>query len=147
MRRFNMVRFTAAVTTLFFAGFTVGCYNTYTVSKDEFAKAQRAPDDSRQVTLTDSEGTNVVVEDDTALYVRSTGGRRYPVTAFNYRLTQSQLVASDRDTLLALDELESYEVDHLSTWQTVLLASGGALAVAGVIVAIAVTAGTKTFGD
>ena len=111
------VRISAAVTTLFFAAFSVGCYNTYTVEKGEFAKLQRAPDDTRTVVLKDAEGTNVVVEDDTRLFVRSKGGRRYPVTAYNFRMTQSQLVASDRDTLLALDELESYEALDDYTFQ------------------------------
>jgi len=46
-----------------------------------------------------------VVERDTRLAVRSEGGRKYPVTPFNFSVTQTQLVASDRDTLLALDEL------------------------------------------
>jgi hypothetical protein len=45
------------------------------------------------------------------------------VTPFNFKITESQLVASDRDTLLAVDGIDAYEVDHLSTWKTVLIAS------------------------
>ncbi|MBT8493155.1 MAG: PilZ domain-containing protein, partial [Deltaproteobacteria bacterium] len=50
------------------------------------------------------------------VYVRSVGGRRYPITAFNFKMTRSQLVASDRDTLLALGELESYEDKERLLW-------------------------------
>ena len=138
---------TAVVIALLFTSSILGCYNTYTISRDEFARLQRAPDDaSRKVTVKDAEDKNVVVEGGTQLYVRSVGGRRYPVTAFNFKLTESQLVASDRDTLLAVDGLASYEVDHLSTWKTVGLVSLGAAALAGVVVAIIVTAAQDTKG-
>ena len=125
----------------------MGCYNTYVMEKDEFARLQRAPDDSRAVTLTDADGKKVAVSDGTAIYVRSSGGRRYQVTPFNFKVTESQLVASDRDTLLAVEGIEAYEVDHLSTWKTVLLASLGAGATAAVIFAIIFTSGQKTFEE
>ena len=145
IQRSNIIRFSSVVTvTLFFLS-TVGCYNTYRVERDEFAKLQRKPDDSNIVTITDVEKQQVAVEENTALYVRSVGGRRYPVTPFNFRISQTQLVASDRDTLLAVSGIDTYEVDHLSTWKTVLLASGGAAIAAGVILAIIFTSGQKTF--
>ncbi len=140
-----MKRFAAVVTAVLFLGSsTVGCYNTYRVSQEEFEKLQRKPDETESLNVTDEEGTVVAVGPNTRIFVRSEGGRRYPVTPFNFKMTQSQLVASDRDTLLALEGLASYEVDHLSTWQTVGLVSLGAAAAAGVIVAIIVTSGTKT---
>jgi hypothetical protein len=139
------IRISSVVTVALFLLSTVGCYNTYRVDRDEFAKLQRKPDDTNVVTITDVEKKQVAVEESTSLYVRSTGGRRYPVTPFNFRISQTQLVASDRDTLLAVNGIESYEVDHLSTWKTVLLASGGAAVAAGVILAIIFTSGQKTF--
>ena len=140
------MKLTAVVTALLFSSFAVlGCYNTYRVSKEEFERLQQKPAETAVVTVKDDEGRNVVVADGTRLFVRSEGGRRYPVTAFNFRVTESQLVASDRDTLLAVDGIAKYEVDHLSTWKTIGLASLGAAAAAGVIVAIIVTAGKKTF--
>ena len=89
-------------------------------------------------------GSAVSVDAQTALYVRSVGGRRYQVTPFNFKLTDSQLVASDRDTLLMVNELETYEVDHLSTWKTVLLLAGAAGAVAGIIVGVIISADSST---
>jgi len=127
--------------------FVLGCNNTYIVDRSEFKKLERKPDDSVLVTINDLAGTPVAVEDSTKLYVRSLGGRRYPVTAFNFNLTESQLVASDRDTLLMLDGLKSFEVDHVSTWKTIGLVGGISAALAGTILAIVLTSGTKTFGE
>ncbi len=139
-----MKRIIAVVTVALFSVATAGCYNTYRVSKEEFEKLQAPPEGSSSVSVTDENGTSVGVSDKTNIYVRSDGGRRYPVTAFNFKITSSQLVASDRDTLLAVDGIASYEIDHLSTWQTVGLVSLGAAAAAGVIVAVIITAGSKT---
>jgi hypothetical protein len=127
--------------------FLLGCNNTYIVDRSEFKKLERKPDDSALVTISDLAGTPVAVEDSTKLYVRSLGGRRYPVTAFNFNLTESQLVASDRDTLLMLDGLKTFEIDHVSTWKTIGLVGGISAALAGTILAIVLTSGTKTFGN
>ena len=142
-----MKRILSVVTEVCFFSATNGCYNTYVLEKDEFGRLQRAPDNSRNVTVTDKAGKKVAVSDGTSVYVRSTGGRRYQVTPFNFKMTESQLVASDRDTLLAVDGIDAYEVDHLSTWKTVLLASLGAGATAAVIFAIIFTSGQKTFEE
>ena len=140
-----MIRSLSALTLVAFGLLATGCYNTYVVKPEEFAKLQSKPENDAIFTVNDDGGTPVAIEEDTKLFVVSKGGRRYPVSAFNFRMTNSQLVASDRDTLLMLDGVDTYEVDHLSTWKTVTLASVGALAAAGVIVAIIVTAGTKSY--
>ena len=126
---------------------TYGCYNTYYISRDQLATLQTVEaEQGEKRSVTTAEGESVVVEGTTGLYVRSVGGRRYPITPFNFKLTGSQLVASDRDTLLALDGLrEEAEVTHLSTWKTVLFISAGVAAGAGLIAALVVTGGSKTF--
>ena len=140
------MRLIAAVTALTFVGSMLGgCYNTYTVTREEVAKLQQPPDGADRVSVQDTAGKPVEVVDSTSLYVRSAGGRRYPVTAFNFSLTESQLVASDRDTLLAVESISDFEVDHVSTWKTVGLISLGVLAAAGVIVGVVVTSGSKSF--
>ncbi|MCC6623178.1 MAG: hypothetical protein IT385_18105 [Deltaproteobacteria bacterium] len=137
----------ALITTLAFSLSSVaGCFNTYDVPREEFEKLQA----SEQVPLAVAslEGEQVLVDRDTNIFVRSVGGRRYPVTPFNFKMTSSQLVASDRDTLLALGEIAEYEVDHFSEVQTGLLIGAGVLAVTALIVVTALTAGEKSFaGD
>ena len=135
----------AIVTILVMSIVTTGCFNTYSLTRDEFAKLQR-PDEVPLVVTSES-GKSLQVDRETGLFVRSVGGRRYPVTAFNFKLTQSQLVASDRDTLLMTSELESYEADLLSTGKTATLIAGGLGAVVGLIVITVATAGEKSFND
>ncbi len=112
-----------------------GCFNTYNFEPDEFSKLQNNEKVPR--TVKSKDGDEIVVDRGTNVYVRSTGGRRYQLTPFNFKLTRSQLVASDRDTLLMKSEIADYEVDLLSTPLTVLLISAG-VAVAGGLIAFAV---------
>jgi len=131
----------AAVAVTFLAA---GCYNTYVIPRSELATLQAAPEGG-SATVKDDEGTNVVVKDDTRLFVRSKGGKRYPITPFNFKMTESQLVASDRDYILDLNGLkDTAEVDHVSTWKTVGLIGLGAAAVAGLVVLTVLTAGSKS---
>lgn len=140
---FRMLMRAAAVTTaLLFTITTTGCFNTYRFTQEEFAKVQR-PDEVPMVIET-VEREDVVIDSDTKLYVRSNGGRRYPVTAFNFKLTQSQLVASDRDTLLLTSDLQSYEADFLSEWQTALVVIAGVAALGGVVAAVVFSAQSKS---
>ncbi|MEY3015435.1 MAG: hypothetical protein RIT45_4170 [Pseudomonadota bacterium] len=145
-----------------------GCYNTYTVPSNEFRKLQspaavrldsrlaenlkeeeakallsRRADDP--VTVTSDKNKQVAVNRATRLYVRSQGGRRYQVTPFNFSMYSSQLVASDRDTLVPLANLKSYEVDLLSTGKTAGVIAAGVALAAGFIAVIVVTSGRKTF--
>ena len=135
-------RFVAASMALIFAMAATGCYNTYTFEREEFAKLQNPS--TQEAVVQSVGGSAVSVDPQTNVYVRSVGGRRYQVTPFNFKLTESQLVASDRDTLLMVNELQSYEVDHLSTWKTALLLAGAAGAVAGIIVGVIISAGSST---
>ena len=138
----RVTRFVTLVTTVLFAIAATGCYNTYTFEREEFSKLQRM--DRPEMVVKSVGGNSVSVDANTSLYVRSVGGRRYQVTPFNFKLTESQLVASDRDTLLMVNELKSYEVDHVSTWKTVLLLAGAAGAVAGIIVGVIISADSST---
>lgn len=134
----------AVLSLLFFlAPAMSGCFNTYELTQEEFAKLQGS--DEIPLAVDSKGGEKLLVDRDTPIYVRSVGGRRYPLTPFNFKMTSSQLVASDRDTLLAISDLEDYEVDLFSDTQTILLISAGVAVVAGLIVITAVTAGSKSF--
>ncbi len=144
-----------------------GCYNTYRVPSDEFRQLQSAgaliedqkaasvlsPEkiaelekrgENDLVTVTDDKNEKVGVNRDTRLFVRSEGGRRYQVTAFNFSMASSQLVASDRDYLLPLSDVKSFEIDHLSTGKTVAMVSAGVILATGLIVGIIVLSGKST---
>lgn len=137
-------RLTGSLAILFFL--SAACYNTYYVSRDQLATLQVAEEGVDRKVVVSDEGEDVVVEQDTRLYVRSLGGRKYPITPFNFKITSSQLVASDRDTLLALGELRDQgEVQHLSTWKTVGLISLGVAAVAGLVTGLVIMGGDKSY--
>ena len=144
-----------------------GCYNTYNVAPDEFRKLQSSTavgEDSKlqgkmtpqelevpqnrsenaPVTVTSLKGQPVAVTRDTKLFVRSEGGRRYEITPFNFSMASSQLVASDRDTLVPLNDLKDYQVDLFSTGKTIGIVSAGVIGAVGLIVAIVITAGKKS---
>ena len=122
---------------------TMGCYNTYTIPRSELATLQTS--ESGEATVKDTDGEEVLVKDDTNLFVRSKGGKRYPITPFNFKMTESQLVASDHDYILDMNSLrDEAEVQHVSTWKTALLISAGAALVAGLVVLTVFTAGSKS---
>jgi len=140
----SRLRFVSLITAAtFIASALSGCFNTYRVSPEEFARLQGS--DEIPLAVQSVGGEKVLVERETNIFVRSVGGRRYPVTPYNFKMTSSQLVASDRDTLLALGEIDKYEVDLFSDTQTIILISAGVAAVAGLIVITAITAGSKSF--
>ncbi len=152
-----------------------GCYNTYSVAPDEFRKLQsgealkndarlaamvedkrmnpeefaklenRGENDS--VTVTTLRNQAVAVSRDSKLFVRSVGGRRYEVTPFNFSMASSQLVASDRDTLQPLADLQHFEIDHFSTGKTVALLTAAAAAAVGFIVVLIKISGSKCTTD
>ena len=124
---------------------TSGCFNTYTLTAEEFGRLQR-PDEVPMV-VSSEQGASVAVTRETPIYVRSKGGRRFPVTPFNFKLTKNQLVASDRDIIMFVNELESYEVDLLSTGKTAILGAVGVAITVGLIAATLYTAGEQQLGE
>ncbi|MBM4386157.1 MAG: hypothetical protein FJ088_00365 [Deltaproteobacteria bacterium] len=130
----------------------VSCYNTYYISVDNLKTLQRCEQDkgcqNNEITLNSIENEPLLIKDDTKLFVRSKGGKNYPITPFNFKMTeQGQLVASDRDYLLPVSDLEENgEVKYVSTFKTAGLIALGVAAVTGLIIAVIVTSGQKSFG-
>lgn len=123
----------AVALTLILSLTAMGCYSTYQIPRDELQKLQTS--ESGSATVKGVDGDDIAVDYDTRLYVRSKGGKRYPITPFNFKMTESQLVASDRDYILDMNGLEEAgEVDHMSIWKTALLGTLGGLVLGGIIV-------------
>ena len=139
------LRLTVWVTAVLFPIISSGCFNTYTLTAEEFGRLQR-PDEVPKV-VSSEQGASVAVTRETPIYVRSTGGRRYPVTPFNFKLTKNQLVASDRDIIMFVSDLQSYEVDLLSTGKTAILGAVGVAITVGLIAATLATAGEQQLGE
>jgi hypothetical protein len=139
-----MKRVVAAV--LVVSTFGLGCYNTYTVPRSQLGNLQEVPE-AGQATVKDTDGKDIVVKEDTRLFVRSQGGKRYPITPFNFKMTESQLVASDRAYILDVNSLkDNAEVDHMSTWKTALWIAGG-VALAGTLIGLIAWASATSGGS
>lgn len=134
----RLVALTLAVTM-----FTMGCYNTHLISRQEQLPNLQVRPENGVTVVKDMDGQDVEVTDDTNLFVRSAGGKRYPITPYNFKMTESQLVASDRDYILDANGLtETAEVDKPSTWKTALWITAGVLIAGGLIGTIAWAAAT-----
>jgi hypothetical protein len=109
-----------------------GCYNRYYVPMSELQKLQSS--ETGTATVQDTKNRTITVKETDRLAVRSVGGKRYPLTPFNFQITESQLVASDRDYILDLNSLRPQaEVERLNKWQTATLVTLGVLAIGGVL--------------
>lgn len=135
------LRFVSVLATLSFL--TFACNSTYLVEQEQFAKLQRAGETPVQKVESLS-GAELGVTADSKIFVRSTGGRRYPITPFNFMMTGSQLVAPDRDYILMTDGIGSYEVDVPNANKTIMLIGAGVLAVGGAITFLILTTGEKS---
>ena len=165
-----MKRLTAIVLPLVLCMSTSGCYTSFQIPTTELRKLQspeglmndRILSDNLQkeemqglinrqakdsITLTTGKNTQVAVNNNTRVYVRSSGGRRYRITPFNFRIAGSQLVASDRDTLLPMADVSASEVDLLSAGKTTGMIGLGVVTVGAVIAVIVANAGKKTFEE
>jgi hypothetical protein len=166
----SSIRVQTLVVLAFFGLTATGCYNTYRVPQDEFRKLQSVtalgddgklqdafkdnPDElsklanrgeNDMVVVQADGGDKVAVGRDTRLFVRTEGGRRYQVTPFLFSMASNQMVDSQRDTLLQLNNLRSYEVDLLSTGKTVTVIAAGVVGAALYIIGIIASAGSKSF--
>jgi hypothetical protein len=122
----------------------VACYNTYYINNDQLKKLERS--DQPSVEVTDKKGRELQIKETSKLFVRSKRGKRYQLTPFNFKLTSQQLVASDRDYILDVKSLKpGGEIDVPSIWKNALLIGGGVAVVAGLILGMVFTSGTKSF--
>lgn len=136
-----MRKLVALLLVLSFASFA--CYSTYSISMDQLRELQVADQNNKVV---ESEGKSIEVTTDTRLFVRDTNGKKYPITPYNFKITSSQLVASDRDYIFMLDQItDKGEIELLSTFKTVGLIALGAGATVGLIIVTVATAGQKSF--
>jgi hypothetical protein len=135
------VRFVSVLAILSF--FSFACHSTYLVKQEQFGLLQRAGETPVQKVESLS-GAELEVTTDSKIFVRSTGGRRYPITPFNFMMSGSQLVAPDRDYILMTDGIGSYEVDVPNANKTIMLIGAGVLAVGGAITFLILTTGEKS---
>jgi hypothetical protein len=131
-REAQMRRLVAVLVVASFAG--TSCYNTYHISQEQLLGLQTADKETVKVVET-TKGKKLGIAPATRLFVRDLHGKRYPITPFNFKVTQSQLVASDRDYIFMLDQLKKEgEVDVLSNGLTAAAVIGAVAGATGVVI-------------
>ena len=125
-----------------------GCYNTYSVSLEELAKAQETAGKSSAVKLKTAADEEVVVTESSKIGVTDTDGAYHAISPFNFTLTSSQLVAPDEDFLIPVSAIQTGNVKVVSGSKTAWLVAGAIVALVGAGAVIAFTAEEKTdFGE
>lgn len=110
--------------------FQTGCYNTYSVSMDEFRKIQEADGASFKKIQTE-DGLEITVTENSRVGVTDVNGQYYSVSPFNFTLNNMQLVAPDDDILMPTKAIEQTNIKLVNPTDTALLIGGVALALVG----------------
>ena len=115
--------------------FQTGCYNTYSVSMDEFRKIQEA-DGASFKTVKTEDGTEITVTENSRVGVTGVNGKYYSVSPFNFTLNNMQLVAPDDDILISTKEIGQANIKLVNPTDTAMLIGGVALVLIGTAVGV-----------
>jgi hypothetical protein len=115
-----------------------GCYNSYTIDKEELSKLQSGQE-ADKITVNSTTNERVEISPETPLEVQVGSGDTYRITPFNFLLNESQLVSPDYDLLLQADAVRGAQVREISYGKTFGLIGGVVAAVAAGFVVLAVT--------
>lgn len=115
--------------------FQTGCYNTYSVSMDEFKKIQEA-DGAEFKLIKTEDGKEITITENSRVGVKDINGRYYPISPFNFTINSTQLVAPDEDLLLSSKAIEDANVKLVDPTNTALLIGGVAIVLIGAAVGV-----------
>ena len=129
-----------------------GCYNTYRVNLDEMQKIAESNDVTyREISTEGGQTVSVTENSRVGVLIKGAEGESLTpvsISPFNFSISDFQLVAPDEDQLLSRQVIESGYVELIDPLRTTLLITGGVLALAGVGLAIIVSAPEqKGFGE
>lgn len=119
------------------------CYSGYAIQRDQLNAVQSGVKE-RSVEVESIDGEKLMVTEGTSIDVTDQDGLSYRLQPFNFKVTQTQLVAPEQDLVLPLGFIDRIEVRKLSTLGTVGLVGVGVAASAAIVVGIAATAGEDT---
>lgn len=115
--------------------FQTGCYNTYSVSVDEFKKIQEA-DGASFKKITTEDGQEITITENSRVGITDLNGVYYPVSPFNFTLNEMQLVAPDDDIIIPRQAIQQTNIKLVSPSDTALLIGGVALVLVGAAVGV-----------
>lgn len=115
--------------------FQFGCYNTYTVNMDELKKVQESDGATFKVIETE-DGQQVTITENSRVGVIDNSGQYYPISPFNFTLSELQLVAPDEDLLLPRPAIETANIKLIDPTNTSLLVGGTVLGLVAAMVVV-----------
>jgi hypothetical protein len=118
--------------------FQFGCYNTYTVSMDQLKNIQESDGETFKVIET-AEGQEVTVTENSRVGVIDKEGVYYPISPFNFTISELQLVAPDEDLLLPRPAIEEANIKLIDPTMTSVLVGGVLVAIIGIAVGVVLT--------
>jgi len=118
--------------------FQVGCYNTYTVSMDELKTIQES-DGATFKTITIGEEKEVTVTENSRIGIVDMEGDYYPISPFNFTISDLQLVAPDEDLLLSRKQIDHANIKLIDPTMTSVLVGGTVVALVAAVLVVVLT--------
>ena len=117
--------------------FQTGCYNTYSVSMDEFKKIQEA-DGAEFKLIKTEDGQEITITENSRVGVSDINGKYYSISPFNFTINNTQLVSPDEDLLLPTKAIEDANVKLVDPTNTALLIGSVAVVLIGAAIGVSV---------
>ena len=118
--------------------FQVGCYNTYTVSMDELKTIQES-DGATFKTIKIGEEKEVTVTENSRIGIVDMEGDYYPISPFNFTISDLQLVAPDEDLLLSRKQIDHANIKLIDPTMTTVLVGGTVTALIAAVLVVVLT--------
>lgn len=118
--------------------FQFGCYNTYTVSMDELKTIQES-DGATFKSIKLSDDREVTVTENSRIGIVDIEGEYYPISPFNFTISDLQLVAPDEDLLLSRKQIDHANIKLIDPTMTTILVGGTVLALVASVLVVVLT--------
>ena len=118
--------------------FQIGCYNTYTVSMDELKTIQES-DGATFKSIKLSDESEVTVTENSRIGVVDVDGAYYPISPFNFTISDLQLVAPDEDLLLSRKQIDHANIKLIDPTMTSVLVGGTVVALIASVLVVVLT--------
>lgn len=118
--------------------FQVGCYNTYTVNMDELKTIQESEGATfKSIKISDEQ--EVTVTENSRIGIVDTEGEYYPISPFNFTISDLQLVAPDEDLLLSRKQIDHANIKLIDPTMTGVLVGGTVVALVAAVLVVVLT--------
>ena len=123
----------------------IGCYKTYNLNLDELKKVQES-DGATFKALNTEDGQSLTVTENSRVGVIDKKNIYYPISPFNFTISDRQLVAPDEDLLLMRSQIKAANIKLIDPTNTIILVTSTLAVLVGAAIAITLS-GDECQGD